>query len=49
MLQIPKYGAIPNDGKSDRAAFMKVLERNSKMKQSKKIPQYDRPIYQGKC
>ena len=22
----PKYGAIPNDGKSDRAAFMKVLE-----------------------
>ena len=22
----PKYGAIPNDGKSDRVAFMKVLE-----------------------
>ena len=23
----PQYGAIPNDGKSDRAAFMKVLEK----------------------
>ena len=31
----PKYGAIPNDGKSDRVAFMKVFGRNSGVKQSK--------------
>ena len=40
----PKYGAIPNDGKSDRAAFMKVLEEIASETKQEDLNMTDRYI-----
>lgn len=39
VYDITQYGAIPNDGKSDRAAFMKVLSEAIGAKQTEEINQ----------
>lgn len=40
----PKYGAIPDDGKSDRAAFMKVLEEIASQTKQEDLNMTDRYI-----